>query len=72
MGKFFYHNLRMKYQDKARNASAAMVVVDMNEPEDQRISDALGELVGNSPDTARLQSIFDDGYKPPNQRNAKA
>eukprot|EP00969_Alexandrium_andersonii_P313573 13854008-Alexandrium_andersonii.AAC.1 len=72
MGKFFYHNLRMKYQDKARSASAAMVVVDMNEPEDQRISDALGELVGNCPDAARLQSIFDDGYKPPNQRNAKA
>lgn len=70
IGKFFYHDLRILFQDNG-SAKHQMKVVDPSQPEDERISDACVALTTGRMETIAMDSIFEDDYNPPNQKNAK-
>ena len=71
IGKYFYHDLRMKFQEIG-NQEKEMVVDDPDEPEDPRIAEALGAMVANAVDLSLVSNLMEENYVPPNQKNAKA
>ena len=70
-GKYFYHDLRMKFQDIG-NQDKEMVVDDPEEPEDPRIAEAMCAMFVNAVDLALVSDLMEENYVPPNQKNAKA
>jgi hypothetical protein len=69
-GKLFYHNMRVKYS--AMVQQPAMTIDCKDDPQDPRLDDALGGIVGAQVNYAPMERLLQEGYPPQNQRCFRA